>query len=374
MMFPISRHLSLLFALLIPLCPAQNEAAPSQAASWAPAIMVRDVPYQSVNELRNFYKLDTVARASRKGALAMGNSDISLELGPGPLSMRLGGIPLALAHPLARDTKGNLLLSRSDWVMWLDPILRPTYIQKREVISTVVIDAGHGGRDTGASFDGTSEKQVVLLVAQALKQQLETIGLRVVLTRDSDIFVSDQQRVDTTADMQQAVFLSLHVNSADPSACGPEVYRLAPPRDARHPAPGNGEDARNAALAYAVESALSSVAGRVSAGCCYAHYTLLSSLRIPAVWVELGYATNDREGKLLNSPEYREKLAQAIARGVATFARATNPQTKLTVTQAPKVTKPATPPSTPRNETKGASRASDSNRNNRSRSRRRRRN
>lgn len=371
----VSLLLGLSSFFLVPCSSVQ--AATTQSAqqpdSWSPATVVQGIPYQSVNELCNFYKLDSGVRPSQKGTLALGNTDISLELGPGPLSMRLGGIPLSLSHPLARDSRGSLLISRLDWVMWLDPILRPTYIEHREPISTVIIDAGHGGRDSGSSFEGSSEKEVTLLVAQELRSRLEKAGFRVVLTRNGDFFVSDQQRVDTAREVPQAIFLSLHVNSADPAARGPEVYRLAPPEDAAHPAPGNAEDARNAALSYALESALSSAAERVGAGCCYAHYSLLSSLRIPAVWVELGYGSHPLEAKLLVSQEYRGKLADALVRGITAFARATHPQTHFTVT--PPISQPK-PPQKPaaNNKTspaKKATRSSDSSGSSRSRRRRR---
>ena len=341
----MTRPALLLYALALLSLPSPGQGD----GGWQSGAMVGGAPYHSAEELRSFYKLSTGAKSTRKGAYAIGNADVSLELGPGAREMRIGGVQVALARPLQRDTKGGWLISREDWVSSIDPILRPTYIQGRESVQTVVIDAGHGGHDEGERTTQLHEAEVTLQVAQRLKAELEKRGYKTLLTRTGGNFLSDQQRVEAAnAAGEHAIFLSLHVNSGRSDFRGAAVYSLAPGEDER---PGRARQAAHAALAYAVQSALITRAGAVDAGCRRAHYSLLSSITCPAVWVELGYATHAQEGAALASPAYQETLAQALAQGVEAYAHVANPETGIPVQAPPPRVPVKQPVATP---TKGA--------------------
>lgn len=304
-------------------------------AAWSAGTEIDGAPYHTVEELRSFYKLNAGGKTTHKGAYGFGDADVNLELGPGARELRIGGVQIALARPLQRDTAGNLLISREDWVAWVDPILRPTYIAGRTAVKNVIIDPGHGGHDTGARAGGTDEAAITLQVAHKLKTELEKQGYQVSLTRAEDQYLSDRQRADATKGAQNAIFLSLHLNTGRSDYQGASVYTLAPAEPGTQPRPGNTSDPANAALAYALQTALTTGAGAADAGCHHTRFNLLSSVPCPAAWVELGYATNEAEGAALASDEYQNTLAHALAQGIAAYAHVANPATQIPV-QAPR--------------------------------------
>lgn len=318
---------------LLAMLGCTRAAAASEPTAWEPAAMVHGTPYHKVEELRSFYKLTTGSKSSTKGAYAMSNADVAIELGPGARDLRIGGLQLMLSCPLQKDASGNWLISREDWVSLIDPILRPTYIAGRETVSTVVIDPGHGGHDTGTTTPQLKEAEVTLQVARKLKAELEKLGYKVLLTRGEDMFLSDQQRVEIANSAGAgAIFLSLHVNSGRSDFQGSGIYTLAPGTDAR---PGHTRQADHAALAYALQSAMVARAGAADAGCKRAHFSLLSTITCPAAWVELGYATHAQEGAALASPAYQDTLAQALAQGVAAYARVADPAARIPTQEPP---------------------------------------
>ena len=334
-----------LLALLALLGPARIAAADAPVTPWEPAAVVEGTPYHKLEELRSFYKLTPNSKSASKAAYTMGNADVTLELGPGTRELRIGGIALALSHPLQKDATGGWLISREDWLCLIDPILRPTYIAGREAVQTVVIDPGHGGHDEGETTPQLREAELTLQVALKLKAELEKLGYKVKLTREENLFVSNRQRVECANSAGAgAIFLSLHVNSGRSDFRGSAIYTLAPGTDAR---PGHARQAAHAALGYALQSALIARAGTVDAGCRRAHFSLLSSVTCPAVWVELGYTTHAQEGAILATPAYQETLAQALAQGVATYARVADPTAKIPVQALPQRTPVKQPVSTP---------------------------
>ena len=328
---PVFSCCYLLLALIAATCKAANEPSP-----WTPADGPPDTTYQTVDELRSFYKLADGPRSARKGAYCIVRDDASVELGPGARDLRINGVHIVLGRPLMRDTAGKLLISRDDWVYWIDPILRPTYIAGRAKLETVVIDAAHGGHDTGVACSVSHEAHITLQVAQALKKELEAAGLRCFLTRTGDYFLSDRQRVDLSNAIPNAIFVSLHLNSAQAKACGPAVYTTTPsPIGTETPRPGNAFSCRSAALAYALQYTLSAETRLPGDGCNHTHFSLLSSLTMPSVIVELGYASNPKEAAALTTPDYQAKIAAALARGIQNYSRATAPSAEIPVAPAP---------------------------------------
>lgn len=307
----------------------------AQDATWSAGTEINGVRYHPIEELRSFYKLNAGTKTTRKGAYGFGDADVSLELGPGSRELSIGGVMLTLARPLQQDSAGNWLISREDWVKWVDPILRPTYIAGRTAVKTVIIDPGHGGHDAGVSSHAIPEADITLRIAHDLKEELEKQGLHVILTRSEDQFLSDQQRVATACSEQQAIFLSLHLNSGRSDFRGSSVYTVAPAEPGAAARPGNAYDASHAALAYALQNALIGSAGTADAGCHHAHFSLLSSITCPAVWVELGYATHAQEGEALTTDAYQRSLARALAQGIATYAHVADPATQIPVQTPP---------------------------------------
>jgi len=179
----------------------------------------------------------------------------------------------------------------------------PAAERSREASTTVVIDAGHGGFDRGGiPGQRIPEKEMTLDVAQRLKGLLAASGYRVVMTRDSDVFVPLPTRVAIANSYQSGIFVCIHFNSAKRiGADGIETYFYS--RD-------------SLPLASAVHYFVAGGAPSPNRGVRRRGFYVLRKTKIPAVLVECGFLTNPNEGQYAQSPSYRQKLAEEIAAGV----------------------------------------------------------
>jgi N-acetylmuramoyl-L-alanine amidase len=167
----------------------------------------------------------------------------------------------------------------------------------------VVIDAGHGGHDRGGiPSQKIPEKEMTLDVAQRLKKLLTASGYRVIMTRDSDVFVSLSTRVGTANSYRNAIFVCIHFNSAKRlGADGIETYFYS--RD-------------SLPLASAVHYFVAGGAPSSNRGVRRRGYYVLRKAKVPAVLVECGFLTNPTEAAYAQTTSYRQKLAEEIAAGV----------------------------------------------------------
>ena len=327
---------------------AASAEAPAQSApavgTWHPK-QVDGVEYLPLEDIRSFYKLMTMQPKGRKvaGQRLLGNGEVELRFGPAPRELRVQERLCILSHPVQEDASGDLLISRQDVLHVIEPVLRPTYIANRRAVRTVVIDAAHGGHDTGTVTPYAREADVTLAVATRLGAELKKRGFEVRFTREDNQYLSPQARVDKVNAEPLAMFVSLHLNSGRSDLQGAQVYTLAPAEQDDKKLPGHEFSQASMALAVALQSALVEKGGQTDGGCRRAHYSLLNSLRCPSVMVELGYATNPEEGLRLSSEENQIKLANALAGGVEAFTRVMNPATVLQVQKAPVVEPPAPP-------------------------------
>ncbi len=169
--------------------------------------------------------------------------------------------------------------------------------------TTVVIDAGHGGFDRGGiAGQRVAEKTMNLDVAQRLKSILQRDGYRVVMTRDSDVFVPLGTRVAIANQNRNGIFVCVHFNSASRrGANGIETYFYS---------------SQSLALASAIHYNVNAVAPTSNRGVRRRGYFVLRRTNIPAVLVECGFLTNPTEAQYAQSSSYRQKLADAIAAGI----------------------------------------------------------
>ncbi len=216
-------------------------------------------------------------------------------------------------------------------------------------IQTVFVDAGHGGRDSGAirsyGWGDVAEKEIVLDVAGrvAVKLQARHSGWNVVMTRNDDTFISLSERCQiayTTPlpPKSSALFLSIHVNSApSPSASGYEILVRDPARETvmlssltpkqnipLFAAYTDGElnqllDQRNRQVAEIFDQVLSS--GFVSRGVKVQDVQVLRESRTPSILVELGFLTNEQEARNLMDDTWRERMASSIVLAIEQVAR-----------------------------------------------------
>ncbi len=223
----------------------------------------------------------------------------------------------------------------------------PLAAHARDRVRVVVIDAGHGGDDFGAiGVRGTLEKDVALTFAKALGKRLEQAGLRVVYTRNKDVFVSLASRTAIANIARADLFLSVHANSSpDSDVKGPETYFIsleASEGDAadvvltenqvfkREGITPDSTDVVGAILgdlirmdllrvssdvAAAIQQELAALPGP-SRGVRQGKFIVLSGVNMPSVLIELGFLTNQTDEEKLNDRRYRDQLAEAIVRAV----------------------------------------------------------
>ncbi|GKV68750.1 putative N-acetylmuramoyl-L-alanine amidase YrvJ [Sporosarcina sp. NCCP-2716] len=171
---------------------------------------------------------------------------------------------------------------------------------------TVAIDPGHGGNDRGTTGTrGTDEKDLTLLTAELLSGKLKDAGAQVVLTRDSDTYVSLQKRTEIGLHEGADVFVSLHYDAnPDRSISGFTTYYTQPGQQP---------------FAAALNDGLAGTLDLNNRGTQSANYLVLRENRLPAVLIELGFLSNSSEERVLTSPYFREQAAQGIYKGLLQY-------------------------------------------------------
>src|SRR6266571_9073673 len=172
-----------------------------------------------------------------------------------------------------------------------------------KTFSTVVVDAGHGGKDSGAYRRyGPPEKMIALDVAQRLNRKLRESQLKTVMTRNSDVFIELNDRVAIENAQKNAIFVSIHFNDSRRRGIrGFETYYHS----------GVSFD-----LANGVQEKLMTIPHSKNGGVHTANFRVLRLANCPAVLVECGYLSNRSEGNQARDSEYRELLADRIAEAI----------------------------------------------------------
>jgi N-acetylmuramoyl-L-alanine amidase len=213
-------------------------------------------------------------------------------------------------------------------------------------VARVVIDPGHGGCNEGAvGVEGIYERFLTLAMAKLIRSELEARHptLEVLQTRDGDVDVGLGERTHFANRVEADLFISLHFNAAaNPRANGIEVYYLsaedsAPPADpAAAEAPLQGPSGavvasilrdleasavnrRSARLAELVQERLVRRSGATDRGVRQARYRVLRGAQMPAIVVELGFLTHEREGRRVFEPDYARRLITGLVEGIEAY-------------------------------------------------------
>lgn len=186
---------------------------------------------------------------------------------------------------------------------------------------TIIVDAGHGGIDSGANRPGVLEKDINLAISTQLREVLISYGANVILSRESDIDLSkecDNQRVkgryhrdlaariELVEESNADIYISIHANaSTNPRRKGAESFYY-------------GKSVEGKRLANLIQSQFSQIAiAQKSAN--PGDYFVLRRNHAVAVLIETGYITNLPERTLLQSTDYQQKIAQAIGQGICAY-------------------------------------------------------
>ena len=218
-------------------------------------------------------------------------------------------------------------------------------------VRRVVLDAGHGGSDPGATAAQLLEKEITLDIGRRLQKKLEKDGFEVVPTRDGDRTIALKERARLANDSRSDIFVSIHVNALlkHTDARGIETYYLGATNDPKLTQLAAAEnrvsgysiadmrtlldgvyaDARrdeSHALARAVQQQLFTTLRKVDPGLenwgvKRAPFLVLVATDMPAVLAEVGCISNEKEAAMLRRPEYRQKIADALFAGIRGYAR-----------------------------------------------------
>lgn len=168
--------------------------------------------------------------------------------------------------------------------------------------STVVIDAGHGGRDGGCVWNGLVEKKLCLDTALRLEKILKAKGLRVVMIRRTDVEVDLDRRAAIANKAGKSVFVSIHYNaSRDRSISGMEVFYRS---------------STGKILASKILRWMDVELRGIKRGVYHSDFKVLRSTLMPAVLVECGYLSNLKEARRCATVAHRQDVAEAIAKGI----------------------------------------------------------
>ena len=218
-------------------------------------------------------------------------------------------------------------------------------------LGKVVIDAGHGGHDTGTiGPHGLTEKDLVLDVALRLgKLVSQRLGTKVVYTRSDDTFISLEERTRIANSEKADLFISIHANSSrEPAATGVETYffnftsdrkslglatrenatstsSISDLNDLLHKAVLKAKLAESREFAQKIQSCLWASSVKMNnksrdRGVRQAPFVVLIGADMPSVLAEIGFVSNPHDERLLQRPEQRQKIAEALFKGISQYA------------------------------------------------------
>ncbi|MBZ9714533.1 N-acetylmuramoyl-L-alanine amidase [Deinococcus multiflagellatus] len=292
-------------------------------------------------------------------AYAVAGGTVSVTLARGHAQAKVSVLPPAAGQTarLVIDVPTSVAASRMPATPTPPPaaVARPVSTASPAIRPRVVLDAGHGGVDSGAVSRWVREEDVTLDIALRTRAVLVQHGVDVVMTRTADQHLSANKRADLEARSrlantgQVSAFVSIHVNSAGPSAQGIETYYFGQPlagstRSLAVQENGGGsvgEELTRAAaslaqnllgdllaqakvafsrqLASKVQGQLIAATGAVNRGVRTDAFYVIRNPTTPAILVEVGFGSSPVEGPLLAQAAYRERVAQALARAILDF-------------------------------------------------------
>ncbi len=185
----------------------------------------------------------------------------------------------------------------------------------KEVYDKVLLlDAGHGGKDPGTSGNGMVEKNLNLTIVQKINQKLQGSGIKVYLTRDSDVYPENSERAKTANDIAD-LMVSIHINSGPETANGTETLYQVHAND-------NGARLTSKQLAEILQGKVVSATGNTNRGArLRTDVLILNRTTVPAVIVEVIFITNTGDALKISNPAYQDQVAQAIADGIQEAAK-----------------------------------------------------
>ncbi len=291
--------------------------------------------YLPLAKVAEFYKMEGADEASYFTLLQGEEGEI--EAAVDSRQILINGVRHWLGFPVIERNEVPLV-SRLDFVKTIEPALRPHRIRNLVPFDTVVIDPGHGGHDHGAVGKTVDEKDMNLEVGLALREMLQQKGIQVVMTRETDVFVTLEERSRIANKTPSSILVSIHFNASPngDAANGAEIFSIAPrgtpgahdeylTLSHMRAGPGNEFDEASLALATVVQHAVvGSLDDRYDRGVKRARFAVLRATRSPSVLVEGAFLTNDDDDLQAASELWRANLSVALLAGILDYRRLIN--------------------------------------------------
>lgn len=351
-----------LFASIVALsgCATVSRGKSARTLAGLRSYEIEHRKYVSVKEFCQKANIDWNWDIISKRVTLKGN-DVQVRLYVGSYFALVNNQPLVLDDRV-RIYQGKVVMPYSFALRTFSSMLRRKSFAgsvKRDTryrIKRIVIDAGHGGREPGArGRNGLKEKDVVLDIARRLKRELNGNGIDIILTRNSDRFVSLWKRAHIANTKEADLFISVHANgsyarqahgfemwylseatddnaralaAAENASLYFEDYPLSDLRDTSTDLKAtlwdikNTEDrAESIGLAEYISSAMAKGLRGRNRGVKSARFYVLKYVRMPSVLVEVGFITNRNEERQLADRRHRQRVAKAIAKGILSYKK-----------------------------------------------------
>jgi N-acetylmuramoyl-L-alanine amidase len=321
--------------------PAPVRVAPARPAHFWPFIRLRNEDYVS---LRDFAEHFGLKAAWTKSDLTLSLADargVRFIFDTSQRDFHFDGLRVFLGEP-ALPHKGSLWISKLDIIKIVVPLFQPAdHLAQLPATAprVIVLDPGHGGIDPGAENRrvGVNEKTFTLDVALRAKKILERQGWRVLMIRAEDRELSRDKKTDLLlrdefANQNKAdLFLSIHFNSAPEAITGVETYTMAPQsmlstgddtgdEMTKVAYPGNRLDYANLLFGEQLHRAMLDTLKTPDRGFKRGRRAVLRMLDCPGALVECAYLSNDAEARRVATPEFRQQIAEGVAKGVQRYA------------------------------------------------------
>ncbi len=180
--------------------------------------------------------------------------------------------------------------------------------KKDDDVFSVVIDPGHGSNDGGTYYGDVIEKNINLAVGLLMRDKLEAQDVKVIMTRDTDVWVDLEDRPKISNESGADLFVSVHCNfyEGKETVRGLEVY--------------HHEDSKEGGkLAEAISAAVNADKDIKCRGVRQADFVVIKHNKLPAVLVEMGFISDATEREKLNSADYQDKLASDMVEGIMNY-------------------------------------------------------
>lgn len=303
----------------------------SDMVGWE-LVRYRERDYVTAGSIHKFYRFNNLEVQGNN--VWFRSPVLIMKASLGSQDLLINNIKFVLSDPVI-ELNGKPCFSRLDLCKLIDPVLRPSYIASGKLFDTVILDAGHGGHDSGAKGIYGYEKEFALKLAFAVKGELEKRGMKVLMTRTNDTFLSLGSRVAYANKIPNSIYVSLHFNSGGSSATGIETFALTPQGASSvygtravdaYSFNGNQRDSENIALATAIHASVVHHFKFVDRGVKRARWYVLKGLERPGVLFEGGFVTNPNDAKFIAAENFRAELASTLGQAIMNYRRALQPK------------------------------------------------